>query len=445
TNHTGDSGSTAAVCGAIMGAARTVNSIPPEWLRELELHDVIRQLAEDAAQEFGPTPPEGLDWLRRYPIGVNAPVAKTGAVEAPAEPADSGKSDESDQPAPETAEEAKPAVEQPAATSAPQSAPPESAATTPGAQSAVEEEGERSTAGTEPPAEGPAAEPAAEETAREGSEAPDESEQPAEPETAAAQSAVEPDGQLTDEELRLLAAWRKFRDNSEDSPAKLSEGLHRLLVEAFGEERAAQLLGEVREQPEEKTVAEEAVQVSPEQRLAGCVLGGAVGDALGAPWTFVPLEEVQQHNPDGVREYSEIAGSDRGSVTALTQQTAFVLEGLIRASLQEEPTKRTAEVRASLRRWLHSQGVPGGADSPTSAVAEAAAEWPQRFPDEASLVALGQWNGQDAPLPNPENPPNDARSPHATVRGAVAGFAARTLQEAVSLGIELAVLTHGSP
>ncbi|MCC5698758.1 ADP-ribosylglycohydrolase family protein, partial [Klebsiella pneumoniae] len=124
---------------------------------------------------------------------------------------------------------------------------------------------------------------------------------------------VEPDGQLTDEELRLLAAWRKFRDNSEDSPAKLSEGLHRLLVEAFGEERAAQLLGEVREQPEEKAVAEEAVQVSPEPRLAGCVLGGAVGDALGAPWT---LEEVQQHNPDGVREYSEIAGSDRGSVTA---------------------------------------------------------------------------------------------------------------------------------
>src|SRR5690606_21784397 len=153
----------------------------------------------------------------------------------------------------------------------------------------------------------------------------------------------------------------------------------------------------------------------------------------------------QQLSPDGVREYSETAGSDRGSVTALTQQTAFVLEGLIRASLQEEPTKRTAEVRASLRRWLHSQGVPGGADSPTSAVAEAAAEWPQRFPDEASLVALGQWNGQDAPLPSPENPPNDARSPHATVRGAVAGFAARTLQEAVSLGIELAVLTHGSP
>lgn len=63
-NHTGDSDSTGAICGNILGAIHGTAAIPAEWLAELELRDVIERLAGDALAEFGYTPP---DWGDRYP------------------------------------------------------------------------------------------------------------------------------------------------------------------------------------------------------------------------------------------------------------------------------------------------------------------------------------------------------------------------------------------
>ncbi|MBR2647063.1 MAG: ADP-ribosylglycohydrolase family protein [Clostridia bacterium] len=45
-NHSGDSDSTAAVTGNILGAYLGVSAIPEKWIRSLELNDVILQLAE---------------------------------------------------------------------------------------------------------------------------------------------------------------------------------------------------------------------------------------------------------------------------------------------------------------------------------------------------------------------------------------------------------------
>ena len=63
-NHSGDSDSTGAICGNILGAVQGTSAIPPEWLTGLELRDVTEQLARDALAEFGPTPP---NWGDRYP------------------------------------------------------------------------------------------------------------------------------------------------------------------------------------------------------------------------------------------------------------------------------------------------------------------------------------------------------------------------------------------
>jgi ADP-ribosyl-[dinitrogen reductase] hydrolase len=63
-NHSGDSDSTGAICGNILGAMRGVAAIPEEWLAGLELRDVIEQVARDALAEFGDAPP---DWGDRYP------------------------------------------------------------------------------------------------------------------------------------------------------------------------------------------------------------------------------------------------------------------------------------------------------------------------------------------------------------------------------------------
>ena len=46
-NHDGDSDSTGAIVGNLLGAMHGVKTIPAEWLEPLELRDVITELAED--------------------------------------------------------------------------------------------------------------------------------------------------------------------------------------------------------------------------------------------------------------------------------------------------------------------------------------------------------------------------------------------------------------
>ncbi|GAA2809617.1 ADP-ribosylglycohydrolase family protein [Saccharopolyspora taberi] len=66
-NHSGDSDSTGIVCGNIAGAIHGIRAIPPEWLEKLELHDLIRTIAQDALAEFSPNPPTDAAWTQRYP------------------------------------------------------------------------------------------------------------------------------------------------------------------------------------------------------------------------------------------------------------------------------------------------------------------------------------------------------------------------------------------
>jgi ADP-ribosylglycohydrolase len=62
-NHSGDSDSTGAIAGNILGAALGVGAIPLSWLETLELRDEIRTLAHDLMVGFE----HGDDWCRRYP------------------------------------------------------------------------------------------------------------------------------------------------------------------------------------------------------------------------------------------------------------------------------------------------------------------------------------------------------------------------------------------
>lgn len=66
-NHSGDSDSTGAICGNILGAAYGIDAIPASWLAELELREVIERLSLDAVIEFGPRPLRDPGWYGRYP------------------------------------------------------------------------------------------------------------------------------------------------------------------------------------------------------------------------------------------------------------------------------------------------------------------------------------------------------------------------------------------
>lgn len=46
-NHDGDSNSTGSMAGHLLGSLHCAKAIPAEWLRSLELRDVITELAQD--------------------------------------------------------------------------------------------------------------------------------------------------------------------------------------------------------------------------------------------------------------------------------------------------------------------------------------------------------------------------------------------------------------
>ena len=81
-HHSGDSAATGAICGNIAGALLGVAELPMSWLADLELRDVVEQVALDCVAEFGmgdflggghspdavPGPPDDEDWHERYPV-----------------------------------------------------------------------------------------------------------------------------------------------------------------------------------------------------------------------------------------------------------------------------------------------------------------------------------------------------------------------------------------
>ncbi|WP_410576216.1 ADP-ribosylglycohydrolase family protein [Amycolatopsis sp. lyj-108] len=66
-NHSGDSDSTGSVCGNLVGAMYGEEELETSWLVELELSEVIGQLADDALAEFGGNAPGDDRWYARYP------------------------------------------------------------------------------------------------------------------------------------------------------------------------------------------------------------------------------------------------------------------------------------------------------------------------------------------------------------------------------------------
>jgi len=94
-------------------------------------------------------------------------------------------------------------------------------------------------------------------------------------------------------------------------------------------------------------------------RYLGCMLGGAVGDALGAPVEFINLPKIRaKYGESGIDNYDE--AYDRvGAITDDTQMTLFTAEGLSRA-WQQGPERgvynAVSEVHHAYVQWLNTQG-----------------------------------------------------------------------------------------
>ncbi|MCC6162339.1 MAG: ADP-ribosylglycohydrolase family protein [Acidobacteria bacterium] len=93
-------------------------------------------------------------------------------------------------------------------------------------------------------------------------------------------------------------------------------------------------------------------------KIHGCLLGGACGDALGAPVEFVSHEAiVARYGAAGITRFDKAYGGF-GLVTDDTQMTLFTVEGLIRAyvrSTLEGSCHPPTIVHHAYLRWLVTQ------------------------------------------------------------------------------------------
>jgi ADP-ribosylglycohydrolase len=113
-------------------------------------------------------------------------------------------------------------------------------------------------------------------------------------------------------------------------------------------------------------------------RVLGCVLGGAVGDALGAPFEGLWSRCIPEA-PALLAEFAEYEGFPRGQYTDDTQLTVATLQSVVRLG-RLDPN----HIARSIARLWHSQAVvgPGGACT-------AAAD---------CLLAGGHWSECGAPV-----------------------------------------------
>lgn len=100
-------------------------------------------------------------------------------------------------------------------------------------------------------------------------------------------------------------------------------------------------------------------------KTVGCLLGGAIGDALGAPVEFWTLNEIHGRcGEQGVREFlpanvGTVTGP--GLITDDTQMTLFTVEGLIRAVIRIR-CRGIGNIRGPVhhayQRWYSTQVFP---------------------------------------------------------------------------------------
>ncbi len=94
-------------------------------------------------------------------------------------------------------------------------------------------------------------------------------------------------------------------------------------------------------------------------RFNGCLLGGAVGDALGAPVEFLDLDEIlRAYGEPGIRDFAPAYGK-LGAITDDTQMTLFTAEAVLSAHvasvLQGQEPDFFRAAAGSYARWLMTQ------------------------------------------------------------------------------------------
>jgi ADP-ribosylglycohydrolase len=187
-------------------------------------------------------------------------------------------------------------------------------------------------------------------------------------------------------------------------------------------------------------------------RARGCMLGGAVGDALGAPVEFLGLDEIRRrHGKTGITRM-EAAYGRRGAITDDTRMALFTAEGLILCKVRAEYARGGMPIPAiyhAYLRWLCTQDAHRRAqlinDHGTCAVIDGILTahpefFSRRSPGDTCLSSL-----RSGTMGTLNRPVNDSKGCGGVMRVAPVGLTHPDAEEAFKLGCASAAITHGHP
>ena len=182
----------------------------------------------------------------------------------------------------------------------------------------------------------------------------------------------------------------------------------------------------------------------------GALLGGAIGDALGAPIEFMRFEQVMGIlGTEGITDYIIPPGHKHALVTDDTQLMMFTAEGLIRSATRahRKNKERTLEgisiavFRAYLR-WLYTQGLQTARWSSKDYdgwLVKVSRMHAYREPGVTCLTALGK--GIMGKL---DKPINNSLGCGCVMRVVPVGLV-EDKERVFDVAIRLAAITHGNP
>lgn len=185
--------------------------------------------------------------------------------------------------------------------------------------------------------------------------------------------------------------------------------------------------------------------------FSGCLLGGALGDALGAPVQMLTYRQItDEYGPDGIDDL-QCGIHGLAEVTNDTQLTLFTAEGLLRAECRREKRGEDKDLRTTTNvvfraylRWLYTQGLSTSNWSHSDYDGWLVKLRPLhahrvKVIETTTITSLGK--GIKGRL---SKPINNSTTCGAVIRIAPVGLLAETREEAFELGVRVGAITHGS-
>lgn len=175
----------------------------------------------------------------------------------------------------------------------------------------------------------------------------------------------------------------------------------------------------------------------------GCLLGLAVGDAMGMPVDDMTWEQIQEnYGPHGLLGY-DLRG-DFAEITSYTQVAAYICNALLLSVSRGKGDKKLEYVRLGLKEWTRSQQFARDPESSYCWVAKLPAFRRRLCRDARMLDTL-----RLAAMGFPEKGPNKHNTPGSLTAAIAVGMFYNpqrlTPPQVGELAAQIVSLTHGDP